>query len=51
MLAAGLAHLKERGVSCVELTVDGSNEAAGALYRYADFKQWASSLWYGKLLD
>jgi mycothiol synthase len=50
VLMAGLSYLKGNDVGIVELTVDGENEAARALYRSAGFRVQARSLWYEKAL-
>jgi mycothiol synthase len=51
VLMAGLSYLKGNDVGIVELTVDGENEAARALYRSAGFRVQARSLWYEKALE
>jgi mycothiol synthase len=50
-LVAGLAHLKDKGIEVVELTVDSQNAAACALYESGGFKISATSAWYEKGLD
>ena len=50
-LLTGLAHLKNKGVRVVELTVASENKIARALYRSVGFKTWTSSLYYEKALD
>jgi ribosomal protein S18 acetylase RimI-like enzyme len=50
VLLAGLAHLKGKGLGVAELTVDGENEAACALYRSVGFKVRTSSLWYERAI-
>jgi len=50
VLAAGLSHLKSKGIRIVELTVDSENKVACALYRSTGFEVWTSSLWYEKVL-
>jgi mycothiol synthase len=50
VLLLGLNQLKNRGVPIVDLTVDGGNEAACALYRSVGFEVHTSSLWYQKNL-
>jgi len=50
VLLNGLSHLKGKGIRVVELTVDGDNKAACALYRSVGFKVWTSSLWYERVL-
>jgi len=50
-LLAGLAHLKNKGIEVVELTVDSQNAAACALYESGGFKIWSTSAWYEKGLD
>lgn len=49
-LLVGLTRLKSRGISMVDLTVDGDNEVACALYRSVGFEIRTSSLWYQKNL-
>jgi len=51
VLLAGLSYLKSKGLSIVELTVDGKNKEAHVLYRSAGFKVRTRSLWYEKVLD
>lgn len=51
VLVAGLTNLKSRGVRIVDLTVDGENYVARALYESLGFKRRTSSLWYQKNLD
>jgi len=48
VLLKGLSRLKSRGVRLVDLTVDGENKVARALYRSVGFKVRTSSLWYQK---
>ena len=50
VLLAGLAHLKNKGVRVVELTVDSENKVARALYRSIGFKVQKSSLVYEKAI-
>lgn len=50
VLLIGLTRLKTRGVRLVDLTVDGDNKVARALYRAVGFKVRTSSLWYQKNL-
>lgn len=51
LLLVGLSYLKSKGLRVVELTVDGENKVACALYKSVGFKLWTSSLWYEKRLD
>ena len=51
VLLAGLAYLKSKEVQAADLTVDGENKTACAIYQSMGFKQWASSLWYEKIID
>ena len=51
VLMAGLAYLRSKGVGIVELTVDGKNEAARALYGSAGFRVRTESLWYERVLE
>jgi mycothiol synthase len=48
LMKAGLTHLKNRGLKTAELTVDGENEAACALYQGLGFELQARTLWYEK---
>ncbi len=50
VLLAGLSHVKSKGLQVVELSVDGENKVALALYRSIGFEIKASSLWYEKAL-
>ena len=50
VLMAGLAHLKSKGLTVAELTVDSENKAAYNLYLSAGFEVKASSLWYEKVV-
>jgi len=50
VLLAGLSHLRSKGLRVVELSVDGENRVALALYRSIGFEIRASSLWYEKAL-
>ena len=51
VLLSGLAHLKNKGIQIVELTVDSENKAACVLYRSVGFKTRTSSLWYEKAIN
>ncbi|MBI4188561.1 MAG: GNAT family N-acetyltransferase [Chloroflexi bacterium] len=51
VLLAGLSHLRDRGISVVELTVDSENGQAYDLYRSVGFELQASSLWYEKAIN
>jgi len=48
LLLAGLANLKNAGVSNVWLTVDAGNKAALSLYKSTGFKPQKGYLWYEK---
>ena len=48
VLLAGLSHLKSKGLSIAELTVDSQNKEAYALYQSNGFKVQDSILWYQK---
>jgi len=48
---AGLAHLKNRGLRLVELTVDSENGPAIALYQSVGFKFKKATMWYEKSVD
>ncbi len=48
VLIVGLTQLKSRGVRIVDLTVDGDNKPARALYHSIGFDLRTSSLWYQK---
>ncbi len=50
VLLAGLAHLRNRGVQVVELTMDSENKVAYALYQSIGFEVRTSSLWYEKVI-
>jgi len=47
-LLGGLAHLKNKGLRVVDLTVDSENKAACALYQSIGFEVRTGSLWYQK---
>jgi len=51
VLLAGLAHLKNKGVRVIELTVDSENKVAHTLYQSVGFEVQTSSLWYEKVID
>jgi mycothiol synthase len=48
LMKVGLTHLKNRGLKTAELTVDGENGAACALYQGLGFELQARTLWYEK---
>jgi mycothiol synthase len=48
ILLNGLEDLKAKGVDIVELTVDGENPAACALYESVGFEVYAKTQWYEK---
>lgn len=50
VLLAGLAHLRNKGITTVRLTADGEYPAALGLYKSAGFKVSARSEWYEKKL-
>ena len=47
-LLAGMAHLKDKGARCVQLTVDSENKTALALYGSLGFRRCAASIMYEK---
>jgi len=51
LMVIGLNRLRERGLGIAELTVDGENKAACALYESLGFSVQARTLWYEKLID
>ena len=51
LMVIGLNRLRERGLGIAELTVDGENKAACALYESLGFNVQARTLWYEKLMD
>jgi mycothiol synthase len=51
LLLAGLAHLKNKGIKSVWLTVDSENETACSLYQSVGFTLQKSYLWYEKAVD
>jgi len=51
VLLAGLADLKSKGVTIVELTADGEDPAAIGLYESVGFKLCSRSEWYQKKLN
>jgi len=50
VLLAGLSHLKDRGITIIELTTDGEDPVAFRLYESAGFQQMTISEWYEKSL-
>ncbi len=50
VLLAGLAHLRNKGITLVELTTDGEDPAAYRLYESIGFKESMISEWYEKKL-
>lgn len=50
VLLAGLSHLKSNGLQVVELSVDGENKEARALYQSVGFELRTNSLWYEKVI-
>ncbi len=50
ILAAGLKHLRKRGATAVELTVDSENSPAITLYKSFGFKPKLRHFWYEKSL-
>jgi len=48
LLMAGLAHMHNKNVHAVTLTVDSENTTALALYESTGFEVWKRSLWYEK---
>ncbi len=51
LMVIGINRLRERGLRVAELTVDGENKAACALYESLGFDIQARTLWYEKLID
>ena len=51
LMVIGLNRLRERGLRVAELTVDGENKAACALYQSLGFNVQARTLWYEKVVD
>jgi mycothiol synthase len=50
-LLAGLAYLRDKGVSVARLTVDSENIEACALYKSVGFELRKASLWYEKTIN
>jgi mycothiol synthase len=50
VLLAGLSHLKDNGITIIELTTDGEDPAALRLYESIGFKKKMVSEWYEKKL-
>ena len=50
LMGIGLTRLRERGLRVAELTVDGENEAARALYESLGFSVRTRTLWYERLI-
>jgi mycothiol synthase len=50
VIAAGLRHLRERGVGVIDLEVDGENLSARRIYKDLGFKKVGEQLWYQKNL-
>ncbi len=50
VLLSGLADLKSRGATIVELTADGEGPAALGLYKSVEFKIYSRVEWYEKKL-
>ncbi len=51
VLFAGLAYLKNKGITTVSLSVDSENKIAYELYRSIGFEEQGSTLWYEKILS
>ncbi len=51
LVMAGLTRLKNRGLKVAELTVDGENRTARALYQSLGFEVQTSTLWYEKVIS
>jgi mycothiol synthase len=51
VLTAGLSYLKGRGIEVAELTVDGENVEALALYNSVGFRTRSATIWYEKPLN
>jgi mycothiol synthase len=50
VLLAGLSHLKDKGITIIELTTDGEDPAASRLYESVGFQEMMISEWYEKNL-
>lgn len=50
VLLAGLSHLKSKGIDIVDLTSDGDEPAAPALYESVGFERYLRTEWYEKKL-
>jgi mycothiol synthase len=50
VLLAGLAHLKDKGITFIELTTDGEDPVAARLYESVGFQKMMISEWYEKNL-
>ena len=50
VLLVGLSHLRSKDVTIVELTTDGEDQVAWALYESVGFKKWMMMEWYEKKL-
>ena len=48
VIAAGLRYLRERGVSVIDLEVDGENVSARRIYKDLGFKKMGEQFWYEK---
>ena len=46
VIAAGLRHLRERGVGVIDLEVDGENLSARRIYKDLGFKKVGEQFWY-----
>jgi len=51
LMMAGLTRLRNRGLKVAELTVDGENRTARALYQSLGFEVQANTLWYEKVVN
>ncbi len=51
LMMAGLARLRNRGLKFAELTVDGENRTARALYESLGFEVQGNTLWYEKAIN
>jgi mycothiol synthase len=51
LMMAGLTRLRNRGLKVAELTVDGENTVARALYQSLGFEVQTNTLWYEKVIN
>lgn len=50
VLLSGLSHLKDKGITIIELTTDGEDPVASRLYESVGFQEMMISEWYEKKL-